>query len=192
MGKFFERINQIFPRILVKNSYKIKADRPLNERLRVDHKWLNRYFDKLSDRLDNKQNLNKNYRFVHYLIVFCNFYNLLRNVVFICVSDMSSDMLYIFQDWSVFIGGYRAYYQMGYGAAFFWSTFLHSLLYLSSDNKLFVWRQLFDMCRGRLCPNVMGLNADDALVIKKKPSSSSKYSTILSITYLSFNQLNIT
>ena len=166
MGKFLDKTLKIYPKLMAKSFHKMKVDRPLPSNLIIDNKWLNKFFDKLSERLDGNQNYSKTYLSIHLSIVLCNSLNVLKQF---CVMSgrLSTDLQYVVNDWTLFIGGFRTYYLLGYSAAFFWSAFLHHYLYLSSDKKLFVWRQLFDMSRGKLSPSQMGLTSDDSLVIKK-------------------------
>ena len=143
----------------------IDPNKPLPPSLRVSHRWIDNYFKEL-DKLFDDTKRSRKYLLVHWLITLSQVFNLTKNVVFI-ISDVSTKMRYILVDWSIFIGGVKTYQLLAFCSMFVWATFLHKLFFLTNNPKLYKWRQLFDMCSGKVCPRELSLTRNDAMTIKK-------------------------
>ena len=141
----------------------LNPNRALPDNMRIDHVWSKTLFEQLDRYFVNKHS---RYSFIHIAIVLICLTRLGENVTFLII-DASDYIRYVLNDWSLFVGGLQTYQLFTYCSAFFWITVLHFILYLPLNEETMVWRHLFDMCRGTVCPARLGMTANDCLLVKK-------------------------
>ena len=72
--------------------------------------------------------------------------------------DLSYETRIVLSDITVYMGGVRKYTNYAIFAAIFSALYFQKLFHFTTDRKLFVWIELFDMIRGLIPPKQLNPN----------------------------------
>jgi hypothetical protein len=142
----------------------------------IDNRILNTYLDEFKDRVHHRvRYLIKNYIIELFLMI-----NVVKNFILL-IGKFGAETHIFLADYSFYLSGVQFYVKLNELLLFILAAYLHKLLYLSSNGKLFVWSQLFEMLRGNITPEEIGFCISDGSVLKK----------FLCRSHLVFNLTNI-
>jgi hypothetical protein len=106
--------------------------------------------------------------------------NVVKNFILL-IGKFGAETHIFLADHTFYLSGIRFYIKLNELLPFILAAYLHKLLYLSSNPKLFIWSQLFEMLRGNITPEKIGFGISDGSVLKK----------FLCRSHLVFNLTNI-
>jgi hypothetical protein len=142
----------------------------------IDNRFMNTYLDEHKDRVNHRvRYLIKNYIIEVFLML-----NVVKNFILL-IGKFGAETHIFLADQSFYLSGIRFYIKLNELLPFVLAAYLHKLFYLSSNAKLFIWSELFEMLRGNVKPEEIGFGISDGSVLKK----------FLRRSHLVFNLTNI-
>ena len=130
--------------------------------LRIDNKFINKFFDNIKNRLNGVQK--KWWKNV--LITINHLFTIIRHTIVLFV-HLDIDTRLSLGDVSFLIGGLESYTNFAIVMAFTAAVYFHKLFHFTSNARLFTWINLFDMIRGLIPPKNLHLYPIDTSVLKK-------------------------
>ncbi len=92
--------------------------------------------------------------------------NAVKNFILL-IGKFGAETHIFLADHTFYLSGIRFYIKLNELLPFILAAYLHKLLYLSSNPKLFIWSQLFEMLWGNTKPEEIGFCISDGSVLKK-------------------------
>jgi hypothetical protein len=172
MDKFKKLIKKLNPLI----ADNIDVTKLIETEYQIDNRIMNTYLDELKDRVDHR---------VRYLIKNCIIelflvLNVIKNFILL-IGKFGAETHIFLADQTFYLSGVQFYIKLNELLPFILAAYLHKLLHFSSDAKLFIWSELFEMLRGNIKPEEIGFVISDGSVLKK----------FLRRSHLVFNLTNI-